>query len=151
MDEWHLVTFTFSQSEGYMLYVDGKPYTTANLVHTGSADKATFNNKLVISNVTASKYFYLGFGSFWGSANAYYDDVMLYNRALTSTDVKGLYSVLNYSNPFDAGTIVGINDVEVPSASSSRRHTNAYSINGSSISVPARGIVIKDGKKVLVK
>lgn len=151
VDEWHLVTFTFSQSEGYMLYVDGKPYTTANLVHTGSADKATFNNKLVISNVAASKYFYLGFGSFWGSANACYDDVMVYNRALTSTDVKGLYSVLNYSNPFDAGTIVGIHDVEVPSTSSSRRQANAYSINGSSISVPSRGIVIKDGKKVLVK
>ena len=150
--EWHLVTFTFSQSSGYALFVDGKQYLSTNLAYTGSVEKDAFDNALVLNHVTSSKYFYLGLGSFWGSADACFDDVMIYNRALASTDVRGLYTMLSRSNPFDDGTIVGIEGVDAPSAATSGHQELIYNLGGAAV-VPTstRGIMIKDGKKVLVK
>ena len=151
MGEWHLVTFTFSQTGGYALFVDGKQYLSTNLAYTGSVEKDAFNNALVLNHVATSKYFYLGLGSFWGSADACFDDVMIYNRALTSTDVRGLYTMLSRSNPFDDGTIVGIDDVDASSAVSSFGNGATFSLGGAIVPNPHGCIIIKDGKKVLLK
>lgn len=149
--EWHLVTFTFSQTGGYALFVDGKQYLSTNLAYTGSVEKDAFNNALVLNHVATSKYFYLGLGSFWGSADACFDDVMIYNRALTSTDVRGLYTMLSRSNPFDDGTIVGIDDVDASSAVSSFGNGATFNLGGAIVPNPHGCIIIKDGKKVLLK
>lgn len=150
--EWHLVTYTFSQASGSVIYVDGTPYSSADMAYTGSAENGAFDNSLVLSHVSSSKYFYLGFGSFWGSADVLYDDVMIYNRALAPTDVKGLYSLLSRSNMFDDGTIVGIEDVCAPSTLAPSAHEGrTFSLAGPLIPTQMRGIVISNGKKVLVK
>ena len=150
--EWHLVTFTYSRENGYMLYLDGNKYTSANLAYTGSVPADEFNRDLVLDFVTTAQYFYLGLGSFWGSADAYFDDLMIYNRELTATDVKGLSTMLNRINTFDDGTVdIGTviaddDDKPLPSV-----QQGIFDLHGRRVAVPGKGIYIVNGKKVLFK
>ncbi len=98
--DWHLVTFTYSLANGYKLYLDGSTYSSTNMQYTGSVGKDEFDRTLVTRFVSTTKYFYLGLGSFWGSADAQFDDLMIYNRELTSTDVRSLNTLLNRVNDF---------------------------------------------------
>lgn len=149
-DEWHLVTFTYSTEEGYRLYLDGVAYTSSNLVYTGSATASEFDRSKVMDFVTSAKYFYLGLGSFWGSAPASFDDLIIYNRSLSSTDVQGLNTLLNQVNEFDTGTIVEIEAIPAASKSQSVR-TGIYDLTGRKVEKPGRGFYIKNGKKFWFK
>ena len=151
--EWHLITFTYSRENGYMLYRDGSKYTNTNLAYTGSTSAADFNRDLVLDFVTTARYFYLGLGSFWGSADACFDDLMIYNRELSADDVKGLNTMLNRINPFNSGTIVGIDSVidndEASPAPAVQQ--GIFDLHGRRVTVPGKGIYIVNGKKVLFK
>lgn len=148
--EWHLVTITYSRENGYMFYVDGSAYLSSQMVYAGSADtEADFDRNLVLDFVTTARYFYLGLGSFWGSAEASFDDLMIYNRALSADDVKGLSTLLNRVNTFDDGTIVGIDDL--PAAAASVAKPGIYDLTGRKVTLPGKGIYIVDGKKVWLK
>lgn len=152
--EWHLVTFTYSKESGYMLYLDGTSYLSSQLVYAGSAATAAdFDRNLVLSHVTTAQYFFLGLGSFWGSAEADFDDLMIYNRALSATDVKGLYTLLNRVNNFDDGTITGIDDVEVAATSATvpSAKQGIFDLQGRRVAVPAKGLYIVNGKKMWLK
>ena len=46
----------------------------------------------MLSVISSSDKFYLGYGSFWGSAPAYMDNVRIYSRALNIGDVAALYN-----------------------------------------------------------
>lgn len=146
--EWHLVTFTYSLQDGYMLYVDGNRYLSIHLAYTGSAEADTFDRSRVIDFVKSTNHFYLGLGSFWGSADASFDDLMIYSRALSADDVKGLYTRLTRVNIFSDGTIVGVDDTPAPFLPSAGR---TYTLGGLHSPFPAGNIIIKDGKKVLNK
>jgi len=93
--EWNLVTFTYSVENGYNLYLNGTKYLTTNLQYTGSVGKNEFDRSLVTRFASTAKYFYLGLGSFWGSADACFDDLMIYSRELEATDVRALNTLLN--------------------------------------------------------
>ena len=151
--EWHLVTFTYSKENGYMLYLDGTKYTTTNLAYTGSVAAADFPRDLVLDHVATARYFYLGLGSFWGSADAYFDDLMIYNRELTADDVKGLSTMLNRVNAFNDGTAVGIDAViaDDQPASAPAVQQGIFDLHGRRVAVPGKGIYIVNGKKVLFK
>ena len=148
VDEWHLVTFTYSKENGYMLYLDGTKYLNSQLAYTGSAEAGSFDRSLVLEFVTSAKYFYLGLGSFWGSADAYFDDLMIYNRELSADDVKGLNTLLNRVNVFDTGTAVGIDEI-VADRPGALRQQGIYDLMGRRVTVPGKGIYIVNGKKVL--
>lgn len=148
---WHLLTFTYSKAEGYMLYLDGTPYYSFQLVYTGSADESQFDRTLVLDFVTSAKYFYLGQGSFWGSADACFDDLMIYNRALTADDVKGLATLLNRVNPFNDGTIVGIEQLPSDAHPSQSARQGIFDLTGRKVAIPGKGLYVVDGKKVLFK
>lgn len=146
-NEWKLVTVTFSESNGYALYVDGtKLYTTS---YSGSSDKiANFNKQQVLDFVSSSKYFYLGLGSFWGSAEAMFDDLLIYDRELSATDIKGLNTLLNRVNdltPEGAESALGIENA--PMITTTRR--GIYDLMGRKVEVPVKGMYIIDGKKVM--
>lgn len=151
--EWHLVTFTYSKTDGLMLYLDGNPYLSFQLAYTGSAaSENEFNRSLVLDFVTSAKFFYLGLGSFWGSADARFDDLMIYNRALSADDVKGLSTLLNRINPFNDGTIVGIE--QLPSSDAPAiplAQQGVYDLTGRKVAQPDKGLYIVDGKKVWFK
>ena len=149
---WRLITLTYSKEDGYTLYRDGSKYLSSQMVYAGSEDKDAFNRDLVLQFVTSVPYFFLGSGSFWGSAEAYFDDLMMYNRALTAEDVKGLNTLLNRNNVFDDGTVVGIDEIiaDFPAADASAR-AGIYDLTGRKVTTPTKGIYLVNGKKVWFK
>ena len=85
---WNFVTVTFSRTEGPKVYVDGvhKPFQT-----NGNGDANLEYNEMMVNFIQSCPDFYFGYGSWWGSANALFDELLFYNRVLTETDVKALY------------------------------------------------------------
>ena len=147
---WRQITVTFSKENGYMLYRDGTKYISGNMKYTGSVEQSEFDWSKVIDFVTSAAYFNLGLGSFWGSAEAKFDDLIIYNRELSADDVKSLYTELTRVNPFDAGTITGVEDIVVEEPTS-QTVQGIYDLMGRRVEVPSKGIYIVNGKKVLFK
>ena len=151
--EWHLLTVTYSKANGYMLYLDGSKYLSSQLNYTGSVSADEFDRSLVLDFVKSAKYFYLGLGSFWGSADAYFDDLMIYNRELSADDVAGLNTLLNRVNNFDTDTADGITEIAAAESAASvpAYKQGIYDLMGRRVIVPGKGFYIVNGKKVLFK
>lgn len=148
--EWTWVTLTYSSENGVRLYINGtnKRFTG----NTGSFNCSTgaAYNKYDYSGVEAvagtANYLYLGSGSFWGSANVLYDEVMVYDRELNVTDVSTLRAMQNRVTDFTTGE--GGSPVHAVDASPA--NTGIYDLTGRRLTQsPARGIYIRDGKKVI--
>lgn len=147
---WRQITVTFSKDNGYMFYRDGVKYTSTNMKYTGSVEQGEFDWSKVTAFVTSAAYFNLGLGSFWGSAEAKFDDLLIYNRELSADDVASLYTELTRVNPFNAGTITGVEDI-VAEEPASQTVQGIYDLMGRRVEVPSKGIYIVNGKKVLFK
>lgn len=151
--EWHLVTFTFSRTDGYKLYIDGTALTSLNMKYAGSAASiAEFDKNIVFDVVKQNKYFYLGLGANDGSADACFDDLMIYNRALTAEDISGLNTLLNRVNDFSPEAALSVE--QIPSSESTLSapsKAGIYDLYGRKVSLPLHGIYIMNGKKIFVK
>lgn len=91
--EWNMVTVTIDAS-GFVIYINGKPvYDIKNHVAWKSDGPAPdkFNYQYVIDLINSASDFYLGYGSWWGSADLLIDDLLIYKNALTATEVTALY------------------------------------------------------------
>ena len=112
--EWHHVTLTLSRST-LTLYVDGTAAAlttwagSCNGRDVSSASGFDFN--LIVDHLSNSSEFDLGRGSFWGSAPALYDDLLIYNRPLNASEVADLYDVSN--SLFDFSTLPDIAKAKV--------------------------------------
>lgn len=154
---WQLVTVTFSKENGYNIYRNGSMYIFSYLDYNGSTDFASFDKDKVLNFIKTAQYFYLGNGSFWGSAEAYFDDLMIYNRELSSTEVRALYNTLNRVNSFDDGSyaeeVVGIENVTMDDIVSNPQTAKQgiYDVMGRKVAVPGKGLYIVNGKKVYFK
>ena len=77
------------------LYVNGAPKTfaTCNGEMAGSAITRVedFDYGHIVDLLASADEFYLGRGSFWGSAPAAFDDVIVYNRPLSADEAYSLY------------------------------------------------------------
>jgi hypothetical protein len=93
-NEWTMVTLTVDVT-GFCIYIDGKLKYDNNTQHAwgdsggSTADKFMYQN--VINLLQSSPFFYLGFGSWWGSADLLLDDLLIYNGTLTAAEVSALY------------------------------------------------------------
>ncbi len=89
--EWNFVTVTFSDS-GFGIYVNGHLlYTqTQNEALASSADISSMYQS-VLNLLSSADHFYLGYGSWWGSAPLLMDNLKIYSRALNESDVAKLY------------------------------------------------------------
>lgn len=146
--EWKHVTVTYSAANGYVIYVDGtKLYSTT---FTGSTAKVTdFDHSKVLDLVSSAAYFYFGLGSFWGSADACFDDLLIYNRELTAADVKDVFNILNRTYDFTPEGVekaVAIESVEMPAMPVAKQ--GIYDLQGRKVAAPGKGIYIVNGKKV---
>lgn len=152
-NEWHLVTVTVSKENGCTVYVDGtakiKKTSSLNQAFDGSAAKDAFDYSMVTDFVSSAKYFYLGLGSFWGSADACFDDLMIYNRELSADDVKGLSTLLNRVNDFSPEA-TSIKDIEVVDAVPAVQQ-GVFDLQGRRVTAPAKGLYIINGKKTFVR
>ena len=151
---WHLVTVVFSRtaSEGVKVYVDGvtRSYNYKYSGKIGDKDVTTktgFDYNYIVDHIANCEKFYLGYGSFWGSAAACYDDLLIFDRALSSTDVLSLFNMQNRVFDFRKYIETGITDI------SAEQHGNAtstaiYDLSGRRVKgIPQKGLYIKNGKK----
>ncbi len=139
-DKWAFVTVTITSS-GVSLYVDG--VKKAQKSFGGSAAYSA-----VLSFLRSASYMQLGTGSFWGSADCYIDDLLVYKRALSAQDVK-LLTIMAGRTGTDFTAIEGLEaDAPVTTSQgifdlSGRRMSNSTPLQ--------RGIYIINGKKVMVR
>ena len=148
--EWALVTITFGPENGVRTYINGSTKAAHKVTcSTGTTKTKELPYTEVIEKVTAMKYFYLGLGSFWGSVDCYIDDLMIYNRELTSTDVRALNTMANRVTDFTKGEggtgISEIKDGEVG------MKNYVFDLQGRRIMKPTRGLYIVNGKKILIQ
>ncbi len=154
--EWTLVTVTVGSDNNVRIYING----TNKSAHTISASNgATAVKNLplseLINSVTSLKYFYLGNGSFWGSADYRIDDLMIYNRELSATDVRALNSMVNRVTDFTVGEngsgADAVEMIEAEPTSGTGKYTDGiYDLSGRRITKPvSNGIYIENGKKVI--
>lgn len=147
---WRLITVTFSKEDGYMIYRDGKKYISIYLMYTGSVAASEFDWSKVTDFVSSATYFHLGLGSFWGSAEAKFDDLMIYDRALSGEDVAGLYSILSRVNSFDDGSFATGIDSEIADIPA-EAPKGIFDLMGRKVLAPEKGIYIVDGVKTCFK
>ena len=95
--EWHHVTVSLG-TDNFGIYVDGKLVSskTANAVYKGTAYEDAAQDMLSV--IASSENFYLGYGSWWGSAPLLMDNVRIYGRELSAADVGALYSAEKKEN-----------------------------------------------------
>lgn len=87
VNQWAFITLTVDAS-GYTFYVNGNAMTRH--AWAGSVSATAFNYSQLLSQLKNYAYIYLGMGSFWGSAPAYFSNVVVYDRALPANDVSYL-------------------------------------------------------------
>lgn len=155
--QWSLITLTVGAENGIRLYVNGVNKTFSSIEASYPLTGSTANAKIktlplaeIISRVCSLKYFCLGHGSFWGSADACYDDLLIYNRELSIDDVRALNTMSNRVSDFTAGQNgTGIDDFYAEPSSSSA----VYDLSGRQVSASSlkKGLYIQGGRKFLMK
>lgn len=168
-NDWNHVVVTLSPTAGLTIYVNGALKASSNYTYRGSiggeeiTKKAGVDFQLFTDFVKNCQKFYLGYGSFWSSADMLFDDLMIYDRLLDAKEIRGLYMLANRVYDF-ASDVTGIEFIENepnPSTSGREYDRNVYNISGQRIStLPAeksststlpKGIYIIGGKKVVIK
>ena len=148
--QWALVTITVGSTNGVRIYVNGankSPHAVAS--STGTVTPKTLPVAEVIAKVTSMRYFYLGLGSFWGSADCCIDDLMIYNRELSATDVRALNTMANRVTDFTKGEGgTGIHELSDVKCQTSN---DVYDLTGRRVTAPIHGLYIINGKKVLIR
>ena len=151
--KWALVTMTVSRTEGVKLYVNGsqKNVTTASGSQNGTdiTVRTQFDYNEMIDFVASCPYMYMGYGSFWGSAEASFDDLLVFDRVLSRTDVRGLNMAENRVHDF---TPTGIATVTAGQRVADFR---VYNLQGQCVGTSLQGLqpglYIQDGRKYVVK
>ncbi len=152
--QWALVTMTVSRTDGVKLYVNGSAKTiyTASGAQNGSDVKTRtqFDYNEIVDFVASCPNMYIGYGSFWGSAEASFDDLLVFDRVLSRTDVRGLNMAENRVHDFTPTGIAEQPVVDRPAAS-----TKVYNLQGQQVGTTLTGlrpgIYIQGGRKYVVK
>lgn len=148
---WHMVTVIIDKSQGIRLYVDGSPieeYTyTGKLDGTDVGKGSAFDYQLIIDHIIRCPKLTLGYGSFWGSPDVCLDDLIIYDRVLTRSEVSALKQIMN--RVYDIGLVADIEDL--PYTVSPDADESIYDLSGRRIGHPQPGIYIHKGKKVVVR
>lgn len=150
---WALITYAIDR-EGINVYRNGVKRSRHTFTSSEGNNVSSFDYGRIIDFVKGCKYFYLGNGSFWGSAPAWFDDVMIYNRALTTQQVSALKTV--ESRYFDWHEATGIDVLlyspqQVQDKHSLNYQSSVYNLQGMKVNDNYKGIVIINGRKVFRK
>ena len=108
--------------------------------------KQGFDYNRIVDHLAASPNLYLGYGSFWGSPDARFDDVMVFDRALSLTEVMALRQMTD--RVFDFSSMAsGVASVMMPMPAP----TAVYDLQGRRVGQPSRGLYIINSKKIVIK
>lgn len=153
--KWSLVTVTCNDST-MELYVNQTRRAKTQFASTAGNRSTDFDYKKVVDMVAAAQYFSIGLGNTVASAEALYDDLLIYNRALSSTEIQNLYRAATRVTDFAAGT-TGIAETSLDTSWRKGETDAVYDLLGRRIAISStssalpKGIYIVNGKKVLVK
>ena len=152
--KWQHVTISVSRTDGIRIFINGGTNKTSN-VYNGAIDgtnittKAGFDYNYIVDHLVASPDLFLGKGSFWGSADARFDDVIIYDKPLDYTENTALNAMV--SRVFDFGSLVDTGIDEIANSQQPTADGQYYDLQGRRVvGQPHRGIYIINGKKVLV-
>lgn len=151
--KWTLVTLTVSRQEGCTLYING--YKIRSIKFQGACDGTDitqaklFDYNLVVDFIRSCPNFYLGYGSFWGSTDVRVDDIMIYNRELTSGDIRALYTMCNRVTDFTIGE--GGTDISRIPRTPEYSDETIFDLSGRKVIRPRQGIHIVNGKKKIIR
>ncbi len=150
-NEWRLLTVTLDE-EGVSIYVNGVK-RSSSFASTAGNRMEYFDMTKVMDVVASSKYFCLGIGNGIASAEADYDDLLIYDRALSTEDVKLLYAMERRVTDFSPNGETGIDAIEMDKALEEKAFSGGYhDLSGRSVPYPAKsGIYLYNGRKILVK
>ncbi len=91
VQEWNLVTVTVNKNS-FGIYINGHlVYTQNKYAALGSSSDIASLCSNVVNLLSSANDFYLGYGSFWGSAPLLLDNLRIYSRALNEADIAKLY------------------------------------------------------------
>ena len=143
-DKWVFLTVKMTTT-GVVIYIDGKRMSQKSFAGSSAYNKA-------LAFLTTAPYMQLGIGSFWGSADCYIDDLLVYKRALTDKDV-ALLAIMAARTGTD---FTAVNDIRDDANVSTSTNGAVYDLSGRRVAKSAaahlpRGIYVIDGKKVVVK
>lgn len=154
---WSFVVLTVSRTDGIHYYTNGitRNITKFTAVLDGEPVSRirNYDYNLLVDLVQSSEYFYFGYDNVNGSPEAYYDDLFLYGRELSSTDARALYTMAN--RVYDFSTVVtGVQELPVEVARAND-DTRVYDLQGrvvgTSLSDMPRGIYIYRGRKYMIR
>ena len=160
LGEWAQVVVTGSVDDGVTLYVNGvkrahKTFTSSAGTANNAANAAKlFDYSKLLASITSAGYVQYGIGGTNGSAEAYFDDLLIYERALSANDVRALYTLSGRVTDFGPNGGDGIKDIMVHKNAGSQGDgaTNrCYDLSGRRVSIPRAGIVISGGRKRVVR
>ncbi len=148
---WTHVAMTISRKDGITYYVDGaQKYTErykGDMDGTVVSKESQFDFNKMIDHIATCPEFYLGYGGDNGTAEADYDDLLVYDRVLASDDIKGMKKIGNREYSFYSETV----GIESPTVVPVVRK-GIYDLAGRRLTQePERGFYIMDGKKYFKK
>ena len=157
---WHLLTVTFkpsvtSTNGGITIYVDGKKHTDVyNMQYNGKSStlKTGFTNagyKQLVDFMATCDQLYLGNGSFWGSADARFDDLVVYDRELSLMEVMALYQMTNRAE--SSYETLGIGQLSSERSKTATANDAVYDLMGRKVETLKPGLYIRNGKKFIVR
>ncbi len=153
--KWDMVTITFSRTVsstqgGITIYVNGTKNTDKykeSLNGREATTKQGFDYNLVLDLMASCEELCLGKGSFWGSADVRLDEVRIYDRILSLSEITALQQMTDRSNGDDIAE--GIQ--EIANAQQPASNDLYYDLQGRRTEHPRKGLYIKNGKKTLVR
>lgn len=151
--KWHFVTITISRksTSGIVMYVDGTKVTdctcSGSLNGTDIARASAFDYNLIMEHIVDCSKLTLGYGSFWGSPDVCFDDLIIHNRILSRQEMSALRQMMN--RVYDIGEAVDIE--EILQDAIMHLDNRIYDLNGRCVVTPAQGIYISNGKKFVVR
>jgi arabinan endo-1,5-alpha-L-arabinosidase len=123
VDAWNMVTVT-ADNNGFAVYINNSKVYDKNIYLAWNAidgiTSADFDYSHIINLLKSSANFYLGYGSWWGSAPLLIDDLSIYKGVLTGEGISALY---------DGDTNIQTTDYQIQKAVYDR-HAKTISLQG---------------------
>lgn len=148
--EWRLVTVVMDTAKTD-IYVNGLKLSK-NFASTAGTIESGFDYRKVLDVIKTASYFTLGMGNGIASATADYDDLLLYDRALTADDVKLLYAMERRVTDFTAGIVSGIEKINTRTKQNRNLDNTYYDVLGRKILHPTKsGLYFYNGTKIMLR
>ena len=165
--QWNHVVVTLSPSAGITVYVNASVKSNSSYTYKGSiggtdiTKKAQVDFQTILNFIRLCPKLYLGYGSFWTSADMLFDDLMIYNRVLTAKDIRGLYMLANRVYDFADDLTSDIETIDNSPSTAHKATGDVYDLSGRKVAdndqLPVenrklkKGIYISGGRKVIVR